>query len=228
METGTTPSSASRRYDATRRQAEADERRRRVVEAGRRLFLEEGYGATSIKAIAEAAGVSAPTVYAQFESKAGVLGRVVDVAVAGDHEDAGPARHRPEVAAIYEPGALPVREHIRAAVAAVTAVHARSAPVLAIVESVAGADDAVRALHEQLQASMYQDARIAGSHLDPDELRPGLDLDALTRILATVGGPHVYHVLTTDFGLTDAQYEDWLVQSLTHLLVPDERAGSSS
>src|SRR4051794_11593353 len=94
MKTPSASSRPNRRYDASGRQAEADERRRRVVEAGRELFLEQGYGATSIKAIAEAAGVSAPTVYAQFESKAGILARIVDVALAGDHEESGLARER--------------------------------------------------------------------------------------------------------------------------------------
>src|SRR5687767_6201871 len=80
-------SSPTRTYDASGRQAAAEERRRRVVDVAHELFLREGYGPTSIATIAEAAGVSAPFVYATFGSKSGILGAVAGVAVAGDHED---------------------------------------------------------------------------------------------------------------------------------------------
>lgn len=58
-----------------------------MIEAAARLFVEQGFGATSINQIAAAAEVSAPTSYATFGSKAGVLARAIDVAVVGDYED---------------------------------------------------------------------------------------------------------------------------------------------
>src|SRR5262245_61143361 len=75
-----------RKYDASRRQVQARERRRRIVDSATRLFLDQGFGATSIKQIAEAADVAVPTVYAAFDSKAGILGHAVNVAIVGDDE----------------------------------------------------------------------------------------------------------------------------------------------
>ena len=45
-----------------------------------------GFAATTIAAIAEAADVSVPTVYAGFTSKAELLRRAIEVAFAGDDE----------------------------------------------------------------------------------------------------------------------------------------------
>src|SRR5688572_3163955 len=112
----------ARRYDASRRQADAAERRARIVEVARHLFLTQGYGATSIAAIAEAADVSTPTVYAQFESKAGILARMVGVAVAGDFDDAGLARERADFAPVFTPGVEP-RERIAAGVRLTRNIH---------------------------------------------------------------------------------------------------------
>src|SRR3990170_6884362 len=134
-----------RRYDASRRQADAAERRARIVTAAQDLFLTQGYGATSIAAIAEAADVSTPTVYAQFESKAGILARMVGVAVAGDFDDAGLARERPDFASVFAPG-TDAHERITAGVSLTRQIHERSARVVALVESVAGADSAVAEL----------------------------------------------------------------------------------
>ena len=135
----------SRTYDASGRQAEAAARRARVVDAARELFLDRGYAGTSITAIAERAGVSTPTVYAQFEGKAGILARVVYVAVAGDHEEEGLARDRPDVAIGFAPGMPPI-DRVRAMAHAARLSHERSAHLIALAESVAGTDEAVAAL----------------------------------------------------------------------------------
>ena len=78
---------AKRRYDRSGRQRDAAERQQRIIEAAHIRFVRDGYGATSIEQIARDAGTSTQTVYAAFTNKAGILRRVVDVAIAGDHED---------------------------------------------------------------------------------------------------------------------------------------------
>ena len=49
----------------------------RIVDAATRLFLRDGYGATSLEAVAAAAGVSKRTLYARFAGKAALLQVVV-------------------------------------------------------------------------------------------------------------------------------------------------------
>ncbi|MBR0716004.1 TetR/AcrR family transcriptional regulator [Bradyrhizobium liaoningense] len=53
------------------------ERDQRLIEVATRLFLERGYDATSLDAVAEAARVSKPTVYARYGDKRGLFAAVL-------------------------------------------------------------------------------------------------------------------------------------------------------
>ena len=59
--------------------------RERVVTAARDLFHEVGYEETTIRAIAERAGVSVGSVFTTFNSKADILGQVMADRVEGLH-----------------------------------------------------------------------------------------------------------------------------------------------
>src|SRR6187402_2132141 len=50
-----------------------------ILGAARRLFAERGYGRTSVRDIAEAAGVSAQTVYDSIGSKQAIVARLNDL-----------------------------------------------------------------------------------------------------------------------------------------------------
>lgn len=60
------------------------ENEERIVRAAHGLFVKNGYRATTLTAVAEAAGVAPRTVYVRFGTKAALLKRVLDVAVVGD------------------------------------------------------------------------------------------------------------------------------------------------
>jgi AcrR family transcriptional regulator len=64
---------AVKRKGSTYRQEQAAATRERIASAARKLFVEHGYGATTLAAIAAEAGVAEPTVYAVFGSKKGLL-----------------------------------------------------------------------------------------------------------------------------------------------------------
>ncbi len=66
----------------TLRAERAEVTRRRIADAARRLFASGGYGATTLRGIAEEAGVAVQTVYAVYGSKAGILRTLRDAAVA--------------------------------------------------------------------------------------------------------------------------------------------------
>src|SRR3954447_16791169 len=77
---------ATRSYSSEVRAAQAIETRRRIRAAAEELFLANGYVATSMDAIAKAAGVSRQTVFTSFGSKAALLSELGDVQVVGDDE----------------------------------------------------------------------------------------------------------------------------------------------
>ena len=56
----------------------------RIVDAAARLFVDHGYVATTIEAVAELAGVAVQTVYYVFGTKRNLLAAVLDASIAGD------------------------------------------------------------------------------------------------------------------------------------------------
>jgi AcrR family transcriptional regulator len=221
----TTPSPTRRTYDASRRQADAVERRRRVVDAAEELFLTVGYGATSINEIARLADVSPQMIYASFGSKAGVLAKLADIVVAGDdaalHDgDAPLVRDRHSDIDDLESTDLRLRFRAIGHYAAVG--HGRSANVLRLIDSVAGTDDAVAELQSGLLTGLREDLTLAVSAMPWDQLRPGLEPTTVVDLLVMLLGWRGYVSLVLESGWTAEQYTAGIADTLIHLLLPDE------
>lgn len=135
-----------RTYDSSLRRAQAEATRTVIVRSARDLFLEQGYGHTTVPAIAAAAGVSVKTVYAGFGTKATLLRRAWDITIGGDNVDVV-FHERPEVLAIRAEPDLAKRLMHHAAF--FTHVAERIGPFQLMVHFAAGADpDAAAMLAE--------------------------------------------------------------------------------
>jgi AcrR family transcriptional regulator len=213
-----TPSSAKRRYDGSGRQEEARLRRRRVIDAAHHLFLERGYTATSIDEIARDAQVSPQTVYAAFTSKAGVLARVIDVAIGGDDEDVM-VRDRPEFREITEartPGAF-----LAATIHHARQTHERSAPIIHLLESVAGTEPALAALAKDIRRQAYDETTHVVGMTPPEWLRPDLDADTRTAVAFLLSFHGTWTTLVEELGWSPDSYETFLATTLGRLLLRD-------
>ena len=85
-----------------RREQQAAETRRLIIDAARRLFAAQGYGITSIAQIAEEAGVAVPTIYASVGTKLRLLELLNDRI----DEDAGVAELIPRLSACQDAGQM--------------------------------------------------------------------------------------------------------------------------
>src|SRR4051812_16451660 len=121
------------------RQDQARLTQRRVVEAARALLAERGYAATTITAIAAAAGVAVPTVYKSFGTKTAIFKRAYDVAVVGDDEPV-PLGARPDAARLLAERDLD--RLLTGYASLVTRVNERTAPLLSALLAAAEAGDA--------------------------------------------------------------------------------------
>lgn len=70
--------SRDRPYQSSLRDEQARQTKLRIRGAARDLFASQGFTATTIAEIAQAAGVSTATVYATFESKAGLVSAMLE------------------------------------------------------------------------------------------------------------------------------------------------------
>ncbi len=72
--------SSSRTYRSELRERQAERTRELIAAAARARFLERGWSGTSVRSVAEDAGVSEATVYHVYGSKAGLAGSLIDAA----------------------------------------------------------------------------------------------------------------------------------------------------
>jgi len=208
-----------RGYDASRRQADAQQRHRRIIESATELFLDKGFGATAINEMARAADVSAQTIYATFGSKAGVLARAVDVAIAGDYEDVAMI-DRPRAWLSPDSGDL-----FRIAAQVARDSNARVGPLIRVVESAAGSDPSLDEIRLQLITALRSDCAAIFAEVPAAMLRPGLDEEQTADVMALVSSPSTYMTLVADMGWSPEQYEDWLADCLARLLGRSEQPG---
>src|SRR5262245_14651451 len=95
------PQPLKRQYRSTVRNASASATRARIREAAARLFVQNGYAATTMRAVAAEAGVGERTLYDAFPTKSALFGHTLGVATVGD-ELPSPVADRPEVLAIQQ------------------------------------------------------------------------------------------------------------------------------
>jgi TetR/AcrR family transcriptional regulator of autoinduction and epiphytic fitness len=208
----------NRTYDSSNRARQARETRRRIVEAAARLFVRDGYAATSIAAIAEEAGVAVPTVYAGLRSKAGVLRAVVDLTVRGDDE-AVPLASRAEWQEMER------EDDPRRQLALFARIHRqigdREAAVFAQLEAAAGADpEATQMLADHDHRRYQTQSRLARSLHRKRALRGSLTAREAADLIWTLASERTYLALVRDRGWRPEKYERWVVEQLEAALLP--------
>ena len=200
--------SPRRAYHAPRREAAAAQTREKIVGAGARLFEQCGWPGTTIRSVAESAGVSRKTVEALFGTKAALLRAAVDYSIRGD-VDPMPMPQRDAVARMEEASTASAMLELHAA--HIRRVNERSAQIAWVVEQAAGGDAAVRALWEQMNANRAFGVRWAAKTLlGKPGRRKGLrrlDVEAAFWIALDWG---TFRTLTRQAGLTADQFEAWL------------------
>jgi TetR/AcrR family transcriptional regulator, regulator of autoinduction and epiphytic fitness len=209
-----------RTYDSSNRARQAQETRRRIIEAAALLFVRDGYSATSISAIAAEAGVAVPTVYASLRSKANILRAVVDLTVRGDDE-AVPLASRGRWQEMER------RQDPREQLAQFAHLHRqicdREAVVFAQLEAAAGGDpEATQLLAEHDQRRYETQSRLARSLHRRKQLRPGLTARAAAEVIWTLASERTYLALVRDRGWKADTYERWIAEQLEAALLPQQ------
>lgn len=197
---------------ARRPQARTRLARAAVVDAARHLFLERGYGATTVDAISTLADVPAATVYRLFSSKVGILGALLDVSIGGDDEDVAVAS-RPRVRALGEVD--DPAEQLAGFVGLTVQINGRVAPLYGVLVSAAGTDPDAAALLADLTRQRQRGQQVIVRALDRSGgLRPGLRSGEAADLVHALLSPELYRLLVIDRGWKPEQYERWLGATL--------------
>jgi AcrR family transcriptional regulator len=206
----------ARPYRSPRRAEQAAATRRQIVDAARRVLAERGYAGATIAAIAQAANVAVPTIYASVGGKAAIL------AAFQEHidDDIGASGALEAVAAAADP-----TEVVRIAVELTRRIAELFGDIQHILESAAPADvDVAAALAEGVRRHRSGLHQIAQRLAELQALPPGLSVDDAGDTLAVLTLWRTWHTMVVDFGWSWQVAEDWVEQTACRaVLATDER-----
>jgi AcrR family transcriptional regulator len=205
-----------RGYDNTRRLAQVRATRLRVIEAAKRLFIECGYPATTLEAVAGAADVSLPTLYRLFGSKRALLAAVLDTSFGGDDEPIAFAERPAVRAARSEPDP---RKMVEAFARIHVELMERTSAILHVLASAAQVDpDAAGVLADIRRQRHTGQSRIVAALVERDALDPSLDPSKAADMVYALMSPDVHRILTVERGWSSADCEAYAVRCLRSLL----------
>jgi AcrR family transcriptional regulator len=204
-----------RPYDSSRRQAQANETRSAIIRTARDLFIERGYGHTTLADVARAAGVSIETIYASIGTKATLLHKAWDITVGGDDQDIV-FHERPEVLAIRNEPDLARRLMLHAAFSTQTAQ--RIAPFQLMVQSAAGADPTAAAMLEEIGRQRLVGIGVMAAEAAQTGQLAVSEQECRDVIWSMTDGM-LWHRLVNERGWTNERFAEWLGQVWVDRLV---------
>lgn len=186
----------------------------RILAAAQDLFLENGYVATTLAAIAEAADVGLRTVYVRFGTKVALFSRLVDVAVAGDTRDID-VLHRDWVAeAMAAPTA---RQRIALSAAGGRAIQQRAGALFAVAQQAAAVEPEIADQWQRAREETRHMQHVFWTRMAEDGLLPAAEVDRVTDTASVLSAAETYLLVTRMLGWDLDTYETWLRDSLTAL-----------
>jgi AcrR family transcriptional regulator len=205
-----------RRYDASGRQAQARRNRQAVLDAAERQFLEGGYAATTIAAIAAEAGVSVETVYKALGGKPGLVRAVYERGLAGRQPI--PAFQRSDAMRERETDPRTIMRNWGELVSELSPV---VSPIVQLARAAAASDPDMAALLRAANDDRERRARHHARFLqERGYLRQGLPLDQATDILWTCTSDELYDLLVTQRGWSPPRFARFLGDYLIAALLP--------
>ena len=221
MDSNQTSVNAKRPYDSVRRREQARQTRAAIIEVARRRFLDDGFAATTIAAIANEAQVSVDTVYKAFGGKPGLVSAICKEALTG--EGPVPAESRSDAMQATE---RDPREIIRRWGTLTTEVAPRIAPILLLVGAAATADPEMARLQSQLHAQRLERmTHNARSLANTGYLRADVTVERAGEILWTYSSPELYELLVLTRGWPLDGYGKFITDAMIAALLEPETSG---
>jgi AcrR family transcriptional regulator len=204
-----------RPYASPLRQEQAALTRARILDAAQALFERDGFGRTTVKAIAAAAQVAPDTVYATFGTKVSVLTALIDRELTAS-ADAASVTDRPEAHAVRDE--LDQLEQLRLFARDIATVLERVRPVYEILRNAAAVDAELLAVTQEMDNNRLKQLRtIAGWLAARGPLR--VNVDRASEIIWAIASPDVARMLCDGRGWTVDDYAAWLEDTLVHTLL---------
>jgi AcrR family transcriptional regulator len=205
------------------RAARVAETEERIIAAARDLFVRDGYAATTLAAVADGARVGHRTLYVRFGTKAALLKRVIDVAIAGDAERIDVPHRDWFQAALTAPT---VDERIELMAAGSAGLLARAGDVIAVAQQAEHTEPVLAEAGRAGRAGTRDLVRQFFTAMHDDGLLPTpVDLDWLCDTAGVLAHAQTYLLVRETLNWTTEQYQAWLRTSWHHLITAAVEAG---
>jgi len=206
---------AARRYESPRRAEQAQQTRAAVTDAAKRLFLHDGFAATTVAAVAAEALVSVETIYKGFGGKPGLVRAFCEKELSG-----GEQRTR---LPLTEPDP---RTIIRGWGSLSAAVAPRVAPILLLLRAAAATDPMMAGLQAEMDAGRLRRMTRNASHLaEAGHLRDGITVQHAAEIMWAYTSPELYEMFVLTRGWPLQRYTDFIADALIAALLPPAPPG---
>jgi AcrR family transcriptional regulator len=208
-----------RPYNSAIRRQQAAQTRSLIVEAAADLFVSDGYSRTTIRAIAERAGVAPDTVYASFGSKVRVLTAVIDSRLAPSGVDN--VMDRPEAVAVRDDPDQ--RSQLHRFALDIAALSTRVRPIYEVLRTASASEREVREVFAEMEAHRLTNmGRLAGWLVRHGRLR--VDQQRAAEIIWALASPDVARMLCDVRGWSEADHAAWLESTLACALLDGTKA----
>ncbi len=206
-----------RRYRSALRAEAAAGTRRAILDAARELFVQRGYEAMTMQAVADAAGVALDTVYDAVGKKPLLARLLVETAISNT-DQAVPAEQRDYVRKIQaEPSA---RGKLAIYARAVADIQGRLAPLVRALQAAAPGHPELGALWQEIADRRARNMKLLAQNLvSTGETRGELSLERIADVLWTFTAPELHSLLVRERGWSAADLEAWLVDAWGRLLL---------
>jgi AcrR family transcriptional regulator len=199
-----------RRYDSARRRAGAEATRKRILDAARSLFRRAGIDRVTMGSIARRAGVSEPTVYAAFRSKAGILREIMRAAIFGARYHAAAVR----LEQTSDPIAL-----LRLTATVARTIYEDERRQIGLLRGAAAFSPELRRLEREFERMRFEMQRRRVDLLARRSLlRRGMTVARARRLLWMYTSREIYRMLVVEGGWSSDEFERWLAATLVSSL----------
>lgn len=208
-------SSHKREYQSKKRNDQALQTRARILAAAKELFQTEGFELVTIEKVARSSGVSAPTVYAIFQSKRGILRAIMDEALPSiEREEILKAAKEEKSARKWPVYAAKIARQLYDAERAQMDIF-KSAPFLS---------PEFKEVEKEREMRRYERQEESVREMAAENcLLKGLSITKARDILWAFTGRDLYRMLVVEQGWDSDEYERWLAQLLVKILInPNE------
>lgn len=197
-------------YNSASRKEAASLTRNRILDAARELFKKEGFESSTIEKVAKIAQVSAPTIYALFQSKRGILRALMDEALSPQQFEALVEEGKQE-------RSVKARLAITAKISRQLYDAERSQVDIFRGASVLGPE--FKELEQERENRRYgRQEETVGRLFKEKALKEGLTLKKARDILWAFTGRDIYRMLVIEQNWTSDDYEAWLTTTLINQL----------